>query len=313
MQYLGTNLRAHLVDRVKDDDLRGLLYEIAACARYINLAIKDAQRGFAGSTNAYGEQQLALDVLADTILKDRFRQTRLVREFASEEGEDIVTYAHLEGRFSVTVDPLDGSSLVDTNLSIGTIIGIHDTTDITQPQTLVAAMYVLYGPLTTMVYAAQDSGVHEFVLNPAGEYIVSRNDIRLRERGTIYAPGGTEKDWTPGHAAFIQYLREEGYKLRYSGGMVGDLNQILAKGGGIFCYPGTTKDPEGKLRLLFENQPMAYIFEQAGGKASTGCQRILELPLNTVDQRSPIYIGSRYEVEAAQTYLRERSAEGSSA
>ncbi|MBA4397923.1 MAG: fructose-bisphosphatase class I, partial [Syntrophus sp. (in: bacteria)] len=154
----------------------------------------------------------------------------------------------------------------------------------------------------TMVYSA-GRGAHEFVLNREGEYVLSQEDIRLRERGDIYSMGGLRKDWMPEHLRFVEFLEEQGYKLRYSGGFVPDINQILIKSGGIFTYPALKKSPAGKLRLLFELLPMAFLIEHAGGIATDGETNILEISVEDIGQRSPIYIGSRFEVEKAKTFL----------
>lgn len=167
---------------------------------------------------------------------------------------------------------------------------------------MVAALYITYGPLMTMVYSA-GKGTHEFVLNREGEYVLSQENIKFKESGSIYSPGGLRKDWIPRHLKFLESLEDEGYKLRYSGGFVPDINQILIKKGGIFTYPALKEEPQGKLRLLFELQPMAFIVEQAGGMATNGHEDILSLTVNDLGQRSPIYIGSRREVEKAGEFL----------
>jgi fructose-1,6-bisphosphatase I len=152
-----------------------------------------------------------------------------------------------------------------------------------------------------MVYSA-GKGTHEFVLNREGEYVLSEENIILKERGDIYSLGGLRKEWTPAHLKYIEYLEKEGYKLRYSGGFVPDINQVLIKRGGIFTYPALKKSPNGKLRLLFELQPMAFIIEQAGGRATDGKKDILSIKVEELYQRCPIYIGSRFEVEKAREF-----------
>jgi D-fructose 1,6-bisphosphatase (EC 3.1.3.11) len=153
-----------------------------------------------------------------------------------------------------------------------------------------------------MVYST-GKGTHEFVLNREGEYVLSEENITLKERGYIYSLGGIRRDWTPEHLKFVEYLEREGYKLRYSGGFVPDINQVLIKRGGIFTYPSVKGSPNGKLRLIFELQPMAYIMEQAGGMATNGKEDILSVEPEKLNQRSPIYIGSRFEVEKAKEFL----------
>jgi fructose-1,6-bisphosphatase I len=168
-------------------------------------------------------------------------------------------------------------------------------------KTLVAAMYIMYGPLITMVYSA-GKGTHEFVLNSEGEYVLSEENITLKERGDIYSLGGLRREWAPEHLKYVEFLEKEGYKLRYSGGFVPDINQVLIKRGGIFTYPALKKSPNGKLRLLFELQPMAFIIEQAGGMATDNKQDILSIKVVDLNQRCPIYIGSRFEVEKAREF-----------
>lgn len=302
---MGKDIRFHLSDTISNDELRKLIYEISSCARYINAVIKDSNRNLSTSINSYGEQQLELDIKADNILQERFRKSFLVREFASEENEEIITFKHQKGNFSVTVDPLDGSSLVDVNLSIGTIIGIHQSQKIIEPDSLIAAIYVIYGPLTTLIYASKNEGVHEFILNSVGEFVLVKENIKLNNKGSIYSPGGLESEWEEKHSAFINHLRDQNYKLRYSGAMVPDINQILLKGGGIFTYPALKNQPDGKLRLLFEAQPMAFIISEAGGLAINGLYNILEIKPKSIDQRTPIYIGSKEEINLVKKFLHE--------
>jgi fructose-1,6-bisphosphatase I len=246
---------------------------------------------------------LSLDRSADTILKNQLQFSGFVREYASEEQDAVIHIGKGSEKYFVTADPLDGSSLVDSNLAIGTIIGIHNGSMMGDGRnTIVAALYITYGPLITMVYSA-GKGTHEFVLNREGEYVLSQENIRLKKRGDIYCLGGLRKDWTQAHLQFVEYLDAEGYKLRYSGGFVPDINQVLIKNGGVFTYPALKKNPNGKLRLLFELQPMAFLMEQAGGSATDGKKNILDIPVDDIGQRSPIYIGSHFEVEKARAFL----------
>jgi fructose-1,6-bisphosphatase I len=236
-------------------------------------------------------------------MKNKLQFSGFVREYASEELEDIVKIGTGKEKYIVTADPLDGSSLVDSNLAIGTIIGIHKESilDIGR-RTMVAALYITYGPLITMIYST-GRGAHEFVLDREGEYVLSQENIMLKEKGSIFSPGGLRRDWTPEHLKFVEQLEKDGYKLRYSGGFVPDINQILIKKGGVFTYPALKKSPQGKLRLLFELQPMAFIMEQAGGLATDGNQDILAIKVENVNQLSPVYIGSVTEVQMAKKFL----------
>ncbi len=297
------DLRRHMWMAGVETELRRLIWQIAVTGKYISAKIHESNRKLAGFQNIYGEDQLSLDRSADEILKNQLQFSGFVREYASEEQAEVIKIGKGAEKYFITADPLDGSSLVDSNLSIGTIIGIHRTEVFGEGRkTMVAALYIVYGPLITMVYSA-GKGAHEFVLNREGEYVLSHENIKLKEKGSIYSLGGLRKDWTPQHLRFVEYLEAEGYKLRYSGGFVPDINQVLIKGGGIFTYPALKKEPKGKLRLLFELQPMAFIMEQAGGVASDGKKDILSLTVEDLGQRSPIYIGSRFEVEKAKEFL----------
>jgi len=197
---------------------------------------------------------------------------------------------------------LDGVSSVATNLSVGTIAGIFNEGNVLEKGSKMdAAMYVLYGPLTTLVYSAKD-GVHEFVLNHEDEFVLRKENITLPD-GKIYSPGGLSLDYIDGHRKFISQLESGGYKLRYSGSFAADFQQILTYGG-VFAYPSLKEKPDGKLRLLFEANPMSFIMEQAGGKGSNGIQRILDIVPNAIDHRVPLYIGNNEPVELVETILR---------
>lgn len=286
-----------------EEELRRLIWQIGVTGKYISAKIHESNRKLAGFKNLYGEDQLSLDRSSDEIMKNQLQFSGFVREYASEEQDAVVLLGKGREKYFVTADPLDGSSLVDTNLAIGTIIGIHKESIFCRGRdSMVAALYITYGPLITMVYSA-GKGTHEFVLNREGEYVLSQENIRVKERGSLYSPGGLRKDCTEKHLKYLEYLEAEGYKLRYSGGFVPDINQVLIKGGGVFTYPALKKSPRGKLRLLFELQPMAFIMEQAGGIATDGAEEILSIHVEDLEQRSPIYIGSRFEVEKAKEFL----------
>ena len=297
------DLRRHMWLEGVEVELRRLIWQIAVVGKYISAKIHESNRKLAGFQNVYGDEQLALDRISDDIMRNKLQFSGFVREYASEELEDIVKIGTGKEKYIVTADPLDGSSLVDTNLAIGTIIGIHKESvlDVGR-KTMVAALYITYGPLITMIYSA-GRGAHEFVLDREGEYVLSQANIMLKEKGSIFSPGGLRRDWTTEHLKFIERLEEDGYKLRYSGGFVPDINQILIKKGGLFTYPALKKSPQGKLRLLFELQPMAFIMEQAGGLATDGNQDILSIKVENVNQISPVYIGSVTEVQMAKKFL----------
>lgn len=298
------DLRRHMWLAGVDQELRRLIWQIGVMGKYISAKIYEANRKLAGFKNIYGEDQLTLDRGADEILKNQLEHSGFVLDYASEEQDSVMRIGKGDEKFIVTADPLDGSSLVETNLSMGTIIGIHKNSifDVGR-NTMVAAMYITYGPLITMVYSA-GKGTHEFVLNREGEYVLSEDNIKLKEKGSIYSPGGLRSEWTSEHLRYIESLEETGYKLRYSGGFVPDINQVLIKKGGVFTYPALKDSPKGKLRLLFELQPMAFIIEQAGGRATDGNQDILAVPVTELGQRSPVYVGSRFEVDKVRDYLK---------
>lgn len=301
------NLRTHLSNNHVEEMLRRLMAHLADSARYIALTMQLVRRTLAGGKNVHDEAQMKLDVVADAILKKRLEQETAfdIRQFASEEQDEILILKNDGGPYSVTVDPLDGSSLIDVNLAVGTIIGIYKGAILSgRParENLAAAMCIVYGPLTTLLYTA-GRGTHEFVLDPTGNFVVSNEDLQLRESGEIYAPGGLARDWLPNHAQFIRELEQRGYKLRYSGGLVPDFNQIMLKRGGIFSYPALTGAPDGKMRLLFEALPLALLIEQAGGRATDGVRDILDVVPRDIRDRTPLYIGSRAEVALARQLL----------
>jgi fructose-1,6-bisphosphatase I len=300
------NLRRYLRESGVDRDLTRIICELANASKYIINAIRTGDLGVAGTSNLYGEQQLALDVLSDRIIQKRLIHSGVVANIASEEMDEIIQVTvPTNGRYSVAFDPLDGSSLVDVNLAVGTIVSIYEGDNLLQPgRNQVAALYILYGPRTTMVVST-GNGVHEFAMNLLMEFDLVQENIKLAGPAKIYAPGGARNKFSTGVEKFVQHLENSGAKLRYSGGFVPDINQVLIKGGGVFMYPHLADAPEGKLRLLFELNPMAFLVEQAGGMASSGKQRILDIEPEGPDQRAPAFIGTPEVVELAEKYIRE--------
>lgn len=298
------DLRRHLRSQKICDNLIHLICEIAEASKYVINAVRTGDLGVAGTSNLYGEEQLALDVLSDRILRKRLIHSGVVCNIASEEMDEVYSaQADAPGLYSVAYDPLDGSSLVDVNLSIGTIISIYKGCDVFQVgRKQVAALYILYGPRVSMVYSV-GNGVHEFTMNALMEYTLSRENIAMEPTGDIHAPGGLRKKYTPGTENFVSYLEAKGSKLRYSGGFVPDINQVLMKGKGIFLYPALTDSPKGKLRLLFELNPMAFLIEHAGGSASNGKMPILDVIPDSLDHREPVYIGCSEDVQKAVDFL----------
>jgi len=269
------DLRRFLREQDEDRDLTRLICEISDASKYIINSIRTGDLGVAGTSNLYGEQQLALDVLSDRIVRKRLIHSGVVANIASEETKDIIT-VDPKGKYSVAYDPLDGSSLVDVNLAVGTIVSIFEGPDLLQPgRNQVAAMYMLYGPRTTLVLSTR-RGVHEFGMNQLMEFTLNYENLRMDGRAKIYSPGGQRSQYSPGTEKFVRQIESNGAKLRYSGGFVPDINQVLMKRQGIFLYPHLTDHPQGKLRVLFELNPMAFLIEQAdlhrqqGGRGTRG-------------------------------------------
>jgi fructose-1,6-bisphosphatase I len=286
------------------DQLRHLINDIARAGKYVHHAIRSTDLGLAGSSNQFGEEQLKLDVLSNEIIKGELCESRLVHSYASEE-EAVLQELITDAPFTVVFDPLDGSSLVDCNLAIGSIFGIYKRNDLIghKPREQIAALYLVYGPRTTLVYCA-GKGVHAFFLNEVGEFILLQRNLTMRDEVKTYAPGNLRAVVdTPAYRKMMNTWLDEGITLRYSGGMVPDIHHILIKGAGIFTNIGGSKYPLGKLRLLFECGPFAFIMEEAGGSASDGHKAILDINIHDVDQRTPIIIGAKKEVKRVSKVL----------
>ena len=265
---------------------------IEKIALKIDHAIKTEDLGYSDSENSSGEDQLKLDVKSDYIVEKAFQDISIVKSLVSEEKEGVLAL-HDDGKYTICYDPLDGSSLADVNLSVGSIFGIYQGE--LKAENLVASAYVVYGPRIELVTATKgNKPKHYRAQNGLFNFI---SEITLDEKGKLNAPGGTQQNWSEYHKTFVDGLFAEGYRLRYSGGMVPDLHQILLKGGGIFSYPGTTDKPNGKLRQLFEVIPFAFMYEQAGGKAiNEKGMRLMELVPSHPHDTSPCFFGSNYEV-----------------
>jgi len=301
----GLSLNTHLRQAGVPDDLRHLITDISLAGKYVHYAIRTTDLGLAGSSNQFGEEQLKLDVLSNTLIRNTLHETHLVHSFSSEEESEIEKLT--EGApFLVVFDPLDGSSLVDANLAIGSIFGIYRQKEVlgSTPRSQVAAAYLVYGPRTILVYSA-GRGVHEFYLNAVGEFILRQEDLTMRDEVKTYAPGNLRAVVdTPAYYKMMNIWLQEGLTLRYSGGMVPDIHHMLTKGAGIFTNIGGSKYPRGKLRLLFECGPLAYIMEHARGASSDGERSILDVRIEEIDQRTPIIIGANKEVRRVCEVLR---------
>lgn len=268
-----------------------ILNAIQKSAIRIKHAIDVKDIGYSQEQNSSGETQLQLDIQSDLIIEEELSHVSDVHTIASEEKE-LPMLLNENGRYFIAFDPLDGSSLVDVNLSVGSIFGIYEGAF--TPDKMVASCYVVYGPRVELVFAYE--GQVSLYLLQAGEFEFVKH-IQLNEKGKINAPGGTQQFWAPYHKAMVDSFFARGYRLRYSGGMVPDLHQILLKGGGLFSYPGATDKPEGKLRMLFEVFPFAFIFENAGGKAVDGKIRVLEKTPAHVHDTTPCFFGSVNEID----------------
>ncbi|WP_267643127.1 class 1 fructose-bisphosphatase [Haloarchaeobius amylolyticus] len=246
--------------------------------------------------NPSGETQAAADVWADKLLENAITAIDGVGQYASEEREDIVECG--EG-VSVAVDPLDGSSNLRPNAAMGTIVGIYEQPLPAKGEDLVAAAYVLYGPITTMTVARDDT-VTEYEISD-GERSVVREDIVLPDDPVVYGFGGRVPDWPGDFEAYAREIEDE-LKLRYGGAMISDVNQVVTYGG-IFAYPALESAPNGKLRLQFEGIPIGYIIETAGGASSDGDRSLLAVEPTELHQRVPVHIGNEALIERLEAAL----------
>ncbi|MDQ4075447.1 MAG: class 1 fructose-bisphosphatase [Chloroflexota bacterium] len=308
-------------------ELSNLLYDIVLAAKFIAREVNHAGLteilGLAGGTNVQGEQQKKLDVYANDTLVSIMTAAGRVGVIVSEEEDDVIPVEATSSKYALVFDPLDGSSNTDVNVGIATIFGIYrrltrsapgSLVDVLQPgRNLVAAGYVLYGPSTMLIYSAGD-GVHAFTLEPSlGEFLLSHANICIPEPPKYYSANqGLQRYWSDGVRAFTTWLQgldderpSKPLSSRYIGSFAADFHRNLLEGG-IFYYPRDTKDPKlpnGKLRLIYEAAPMAFLAEQAGGAASDGRQAILEIVPEELHQRTPLFIGSRTLVSEAEAYL----------
>jgi len=277
--------------------------------------------GTTGETNVQGETVKKLDELANETFVRLLQQWGVACALASEEMEKpiMVPTKGQQAPFMVLFDPLDGSSNTDVNMPLGSIFSIVAVRTADQPPAesdllqkgndQVAAGYLLFGPSTMLVFTT-GKGVHGFTLDPGiGEFLLTHETMKIPARGKIYAANeGNYHKWPIGTQRYIDSLKQQDkakglpYSGRYCGCLVADVHRVLLNGG-IYLYPGEVKKPEGKLRLLYEANPMAMVIEQAGGKASTGTQRILDVHPNTLHQRVPLIIGSRDDVSEAETSI----------
>jgi fructose-1,6-bisphosphatase I len=326
-----TTLSRHVLQQLQSfspdaQDLSALMSRIALAGKLIarrlsRAGLMEGVLGFTGDSNVQGESVKKMDVYANEVFISVFQQSGLVCRLASEEMEQ--PYYIPEncpiGRYTLLYDPIDGSSNVDININVGSIFAIRQQEgeddgsgkDLLQNgHKQIAAGYILYGPSTMLVYTI-GRGVHSFVLDPSlGEFILADENIQIPRHGAIYSVNeGNFWQWEEPYRDFIRYVhRHEGYTARYGGAMVGDFHRILYQGG-VFLYPGTMEKPNGKLRLLYECAPLAFLMEQAGGSASTGTQDILDVVPDKVHFRTPLIIGSQDDVALVKSFIEERARE----
>ena len=267
----------------------------------IKTLIETGDLSKSNNQNSTGDTQLKLDIESDKIIQEIFSNVSSIKSIVSEEQENIITIKENE-KFLIAYDPLDGSSLVDVNLSVGSIYGIYENEY--KGANLIGAVYVVFGPRVELVSAINDEVKMYRLYEDEFKFI---QNIKLNEKGKLNAPGSTQKEWLPFHKQMIDEIFKMGYRLRYSGGMVPDLHQILLKGGGIFSYPGTFDKPKGKLRQLFEVFPFAYIFEKAGGSAIDGYKRVLEVETEHIHDTTPCFFGSKFEIDFVKEYYAKHS------
>ena len=305
-------------------EFSNLLSEITLAAKIIMREVTKAGLvnilGKSGNRNVQGEEVMKLDEFANDVIYKALDHTGHLCIMTSEEDElpRRIPDHYPCGKYVLNYDPLDGSSNIDVNVSIGTIFSIHrrispgnshgGQQDCLQPgNRQVAAGYVIYGPSTMFVYTT-GQGVHGFTYDPSvGEFLLSHEDIRMPARGQIYSINeGNTGRWDPGVRKYVEHLKADGdgrpYSARYVGSLVADVHRNLLYGG-IFLYPADQKNRRGKLRLLYEAAPLAFIAEQAGGAASDGERRILDLIPESLHQRTPLIIGSLEDVQEAEAFL----------
>jgi fructose-1,6-bisphosphatase I len=326
-------LEEHLASqqaRLASDQARGMaviISRIAAAASTIALELAHAalrdRLGYAGGANATGDQVKKLDVWGHDVMAAALRKSGVCAALVSEESPEPIEFPEGKGSRGVVVacDPVDGSSNLDVNGTVGTIFSIKPSRgwDPAGPAALtpgtdqLGAGYVMYGPATMLVYTVGD-GTDGFTMDrESGQFFLTHPKIRIPKKGKVYGINeGNMATWHPGQRAFVEYLKTSDkatgrpYSLRYSGAMVADINRTILDGG-LFMYPADMTDPtkpKGKLRLLYEVAPMGMVVEQAGGRASTGTERVLELKATDYHQRAAIIVGSADDVALAEEFYR---------
>ena len=323
---VGTSLEAHMMGGMRGaagatGEFTSLINAITLAVRIIHTRVRAAglagMLGYTGETNVQGEEVQKLDAFANDVLVTVLERSGRCAMVASEELEQ-ARVLHESGKYIVCFDPLDGSSNIDVNISIGTIFSVLRAHSVggrlaegalQSGKQIVAAGYAVYGSATTLVLS-MGAGVHGFTLDPGvGEFFLSHPNIRCPERGSTYSVNeGNFARWDDRVKKWSTWIKSDDkaqglpYGHRYVGSLVADAHRTLLKGG-IFAYPADKKSPGGKLRLLYEANPMAYVFEQAGGAATTGTDRILDIAPKTLHDRVPLVLGSKTDVATYRQFL----------
>jgi fructose-1,6-bisphosphatase I len=332
---IGIPLSRHIMEEQKlhaqaTGGFSGLLQQILLAAKIISREVSKAGLaeilGLTGEENVQGEEVRKLDAFANDVIINALDHCGHLCIMASEENETVIEIPdkYRCGKYVVAFDPLDGSSNIDVNVNIGTIFSIHrkisegergEMADLVQPgNRQVAAGYILYGPSTMLIYTT-GAGVHGFTLDPSiGEFLLSHPNIQMPASGMYYSINeGNALSWNEPTRKYVEYLkspqngRGKPYSTRYIGSLVADFHRTLLYGG-IFMYPADYRDPKkprGKLRLLYEAAPLAFIAEQAGGRATTGTERILDIVPSNLHERVPLIMGSQTEVREAEEFMRQ--------
>jgi fructose-1,6-bisphosphatase I len=278
--------------------MKDIIKAIKKASILIDKKIKKGNTSKSSNENSSGDTQLELDVACDLIIEKNFKKCKTIHTICSEEKEK-EKKLHKKGKYFIAYDPLDGSSLVDVNLSVGSIFGIYK--DSFDGKNLIASIYVVFGPRVELVIAKKS--VKFYRLNYKNNKFEFIDFIKLNNSGKLNAPGATQKEWLPHHKELVESFFADGYRLRYSGGMVPDLHQILLKGGGIFSYPALTTNPKSKLRMNFEVFPFAFVYEKAGGEAiNDKGKRLLTLTPKSIHDTTPCFFGSKEEIKRVKKY-----------
>ncbi|MCB0727413.1 MAG: class 1 fructose-bisphosphatase [Ignavibacteria bacterium] len=332
-----TTFYRHIIDQERKfpdatGQLSDLLADIALACKVISLEVNRAGLidilGFTGEENVQGEQVKKLDVFANDVLTHVMKQGGHTCAVCSEEEESFIPIEdkysdsnYLTNKYICHFDPLDGSSNIDVNVSIGTIFSVYKRVSNSGPGSMedclqrgveqVAAGYVIYGSSTVLVYT-NNEGVHGFTLDPSvGEFLLSNENIKIPKRSKTYSVNeGNYCKWSEGMKKYIAYIKENDpdtsrpFSSRYVGSLVADFHRNLLYGG-VFLYPPDDKNKNGKLRLMYEANPLSFIVEQAGGRSSNGSKRIMEIEPESLHQRTPLFIGSEEDVKMIEKFLAE--------